>query len=91
MSERTPRQFQLEGIEFENTMKTLFKGTEKSSHMFIKPGLKIATPSISGVVAAKTENPQSAQITSSVLKSLTGGEVLGLTDVHGNGLGIKVL
>ena len=41
-------------------------------------------------VAAKTKNPQSAQITSNILKSLTGGKVLRLTDMHGDGLRLKV-
>ena len=44
------------------------------------------TPLISAAVAAKTKNPQSAQVTKSILKSLTGGKILSLTDMHGNGL-----
>ena len=46
---------------------------------------------ISAAVAAKTKNPQSAQVTSIILKSLTGGRVLNLTDMHGNGLRLKVM
>ena len=58
---------------------------------FIKPGLKIATPIISAGVAGKTKNPQSAQTTSNILKSLTGGKILRLTNLLGNGLGLKVM
>ena len=51
----------------------------------------MATPLISAAVAAKTKNPESAQVTKSILKSLTGGRVLNLTDMHGNGLRLKVM
>ena len=51
----------------------------------------MATPLISAAVVAKTKNPQSAQVTNSILKSLTSGKTLSLTDMHGNGLRLKVL
>ena len=57
----------------------------------MKPALKIATPVISAGVAAKTENPQSAQITSDILKSLTGEKKWSLTELHGRGVRLKVL
>ena len=50
------------------------KGTSQMWNNFIKPGLKLASPLISAGVAAKTKNPQSAQITSNILKSLTSGK-----------------
>ena len=51
----------------------------------------MATPLISAAVAAKTNNPQSAQVTKSLLKSLTGGIILSLSDMHGRGLRLKVM
>ena len=51
----------------------------------------MATPLISAAVAAKRKHPQSAQVTNSILKSLSGGRVLNLTDMHGNGLRLKVM
>ena len=51
----------------------------------------MATPLISTIVAAKTKNPQSTQLTNSILKSLTGGKILSLTDMHGSGLRLKVM
>ena len=51
----------------------------------------MATPLISAAIAAKTKTPQSAQVTNSILKSLTGGKILNLTDMHGNGLRLKVM
>ena len=85
----TAKQFQLEGAAFKNTMKEIFKGTKKMWNNFIKPGLKIATPIISGGVATKTKNPQSGQITSNKLKSLSGGKIISQTDMHGRGLRLK--
>ena len=87
----TPKQFELEGSGFKNTMKKFFEGPQTAWNKFLKPALKIATPIISAGVAAKTKNPQSAQITNSILKSLTGGKILSLTDMHGNGLRLKVM
>ena len=87
----TPHQYMLEGGSIESKLQKLFRGTQTTWNKFIKPGLKIATPLISAAVAAKTKNPQSAQLTNSILKSLTGGRVLNLTDMHGNGLRLKVM
>ena len=50
----------------------------------------MAAPLISAAIPAKTKNPQSAQITSNILKSITGGKILSLTDLLGNGLRLKV-
>ena len=87
----SPNQFQLGGAGFKNTMKKLFKGSQTAWNKFLKPALKIATPIISAGVAMKTKNPQSAQVTSNILKSLTGSKILSLTDMHGNGLRLKVM
>ena len=58
---------------------------------FIKSGLKIATPVISASIVAKTDNHPAGQVLSNVLKSLTGGRIWSLTDMHDNGLGLKVM
>ena len=87
----TPKQFQLEVSGFQNTKKKVFRGFEKLCNNFIKPGLKLATPIISAGVAGKTKNPQSAQIFSNFLKTLTGGKILSLTDMHGRGLCLKAM
>ena len=87
----SPNQFQLEGGSIKSKLKSIFRGTKKAWDKFIRPGLKMATPLISAAVAAKTKNPQSAQVANSILKSLTGSKVLSLTDLHGNGLRLKVM
>ena len=51
----------------------------------------MATPLISTMVAAKTKNPQSAQVANTILKSLTGGKILSLTGMHGRGLRLRVM
>ena len=42
-------------------------------------------------VSAETKNPMVGQATANILKSLSGGWFLCLTDLHGNGLCLKVL
>ena len=87
----TPHQYMLEGGSIKSKLQKIFRGTKTARNKFIKPGLKIATPLISAAVAAKTKNPASAQVTNTILKSLTGGKILSLTDLHGNGLRLKVM
>ena len=87
----TPYQYMLEGGSIKSRLEKIFRRTKKAWDSFIRPGLKMATPLISAAVAAKTKNPQSAQITNSILKSLTGGKFLSLADMHGHGLRLKVM
>ena len=86
-----PKQFQLECGSIKSKLQKTFTGTQSTWNKFIKPGLKMATPLISAAVAAKTKNPQSAEVTNSILKPLTGGKILSLADIHGNGLRLKVM
>ena len=82
----TPHQYMLEGGSLKRKLQKIFRGTKKAWDSFIKPGIKMATPLISAAVAAKTKNPQSAQVANNFLKSLTGGKIMSLTDIQGNGL-----
>ena len=81
----------LEAGSIESKLQKIFRGTQTAGNKFLKPGLKMATPLISAAVAAKTKNPQSAQIMINRLKSLTGGKLLSLTDLHGSVLRFKVM
>ena len=87
----TPKQFQLEGGSIESKPQKIFRGTQTAWNKFLKPSLKMSTQLISAAIAAKTKSPQSAQITSNILKSLMGGNILSLTDMHGRGLRLKVM
>ena len=86
----TPHQYMLEGGSIKTKLQKIFRGTKAAWDKFNKPCLKMATPLISAAVAAKTKNPQSARVANSLLKSLTGGKNLNLTDMHGRGLRSKV-
>ena len=72
-------------------LQTIFRGTKKAWDSFIEAGSKMTTTLISAAVAAKTKNPQLAQITNNIMKSLTGGKILSLTDTNGRGLRLKVM
>ena len=87
----TPHQNMLEGGSIKNKLQKLFRGTKKAWVSFIEPGLKMAVPIISATVPARTKNPQSAQITNNILKSITCGKILSLIDKHGRGLRLKVM
>ena len=87
----TPHQYMLEGGSVKSKLQKISKGTNKAWDSFIKPGLKMAAPLISAAVAAKTKNPQSAQITNIILKSLTGGKILSLSEMHGHDLRLRVM
>ena len=51
----------------------------------------MASPYIGKAVSAKTKNPKVGQATANILKTLTGGKILSLTDMHGRGLRLKVM
>ena len=42
-------------------------------------------------VSAKTKNPKIGQATANILKNISGGKILSLTDMHGRGLRLKVM
>ena len=69
----TPNQYMIEGCSIKCTVQKIFRGNKKAWDSFNKPGLKMATPLISAAIAAKTKNPQAAQLTNNILKALTCG------------------
>ena len=87
----SPNQFQLEGAGFKNTMKKIFKGSQTAWNKFLKPAINATAPFIGMAVSAKTKNPKVGQATTNTLKSISGGKILSLTDIHGNGLRLKVM
>ena len=87
----TPRQYMLEGGSMKSKLKSIFKGTKTAWDKFLKPALKIASPYIGMAVAAKTKNPKVGRATGNILKPLTGGKILNLTDMHERGLRLNVM
>ena len=87
----SPNQFQLEGAGFKNTMKKIFKGSQTARNKFLKPTINTLAPVIGRAVGAKSKNAKVGAATTTILKSLTGGMILSLTDMHGRGLRLKVM
>ena len=87
----TPHQYMLEGASIKSKLQKNFRGTETTWSKILKPGLKLAKPLISAATASKTKNPQSAEVKNNKSKSLTGGKILSLTDMHRKGLRLKVM
>ena len=42
-------------------------------------------------VSAETQNPKIGQATTNILKSISGGKILSLTDMRGRGLRLEVM
>ena len=88
----TPHQYMLEGGSSKSKLPKIFKGTQTAWNNFLKPAVNVAAPFIGMAVGAKTENPKFAAATTNVLKSISGGKVLSLTDMHsGAGLRLQVM
>ena len=59
--------------------------------MFLKPAVKNLAPVIGVAVGAKSKNPQVGQVTTNNSRSKSGGKVLSLFDINGNGLRLSSL
>ena len=87
----TPHQYMLEGGSIKSQLQKIFRGTQTAWNKFLKPAVNLASPYNGMAVSAKTKNPKIGQATTSLLKSIGGGKVLSLTDMHGNGLRFKMM
>ena len=87
----TPEQFQLEGRSMKSTLQKVVRGTEKAWNKFLKPAVIVAAPFVGLAVSAKTKNAKVGQATTNILKSISGGKITSLTDMHGRGLRLKVM
>ena len=87
----TPKQFQLEGGSIKSKRQNFFRGTQTAWNKFLKPAINATAPFIGMAGSAKTKNPRVGQATTNILKSISGGKILSLTDIHGNGLRLKVM
>ena len=87
----TPHQYMLEGGSIKSKLQKIFRGTKKAWDGFIKPAINATAPFIGMAVSAKTKNPKVGAATTNILKSISGGKILSLTDMHGRGLRLKVM
>ena len=87
----TPHQYMLEGRSIKSKLQKIFRGTKTAWDNFLKPAINATAPFIGMAVSAKTKNPEVGQATTNIPKSISGGKILSLTDMHGNGLRLKVM
>ena len=78
----TPKQFQPEGGSIKGKLQKLFKGTLTAWNKVLKPAIKAKAPFIGMAVSTKTKTPKVGQATTNILKSISGGEILGFNDMH---------
>ena len=87
----TPHQYMLEGGSIKSKLQEIFRGTKTAWSKFLKPAINATAPFIGMAVSAKTKNPKVGAATTNILKSINGGKILSPTDIHGNGLRLKVM
>ena len=87
----TPNQYMLEGGSLKCKLQKIFKGTQTAGNKFLKPAINASAPFIGMAVGAKTKSPKVAAATTNILKSISGGKVLSLTDMYGIGVRLKVM
>ena len=88
----TPRQYMLEGGSIKSKPQTIFRGTQTFWNKFLKPAINATAPFIGMAFSAKTKNPKVGQATTNILKSISAGKILSLTDMHlGAGLTLRVM
>ena len=66
------------------------EGGQKARNSFLKPTKNTLALVIGMAVGAESKNKQVGAATTNILKSLRGGQILILTDMHGHGLRLNV-
>ena len=84
-------QFQREGGSTKSKLQEIFRGTQTAWNKFLMPAVNVASPFIGMAVSAKMKNQKVGQATTKIFKSISGGKILSLRDLHGNGLRLKVM
>ena len=87
----TPKQFQVEIGSIQSKLQKTDKATQTAWNKFPKPAINATVPFKGMTVIAKIENPKVGQVTTNILKSISGGRIVSLTDMHGNGLRLEVM
>ena len=81
----------LEGGSIKSKLKSIFQRRQTAWNKILITAINASAPFIGMSVSAKTKNPKFGQATTNILKSISGGKVLSLTDMHGRGLRLKVM
>ena len=77
--------------DFKNRIHKNCEQTQAARNEFLKPAVNVAAPFIEMAVAAESKKPKLGQSATNILKSISGGKILNLTDEHGHGLRLKVV
>ena len=78
-------------LVLKNAMDKIFKRSQTAWNKFSKPAVNVAAPFFGMAVTAKTKNTKVGQATTNILKIISGGKILNLTDMHGRGLTLNVM
>ena len=81
----------LEGWSIKSKLQKTSRGTQTAWNNFLKPAINATAPFIVMAVSAKTKNPKVGAATTNILKSISGCQILSLTDMHGHGICLKVM
>ena len=77
---------------FKTKVRKIFEGAQSAWIKFLKFAVDVAAPFIGMAFVAKTKNPQVAQSTTIILKSIRRGKFLSLTNLHSRaGLRLRVM
>ena len=85
----TPHQYLLEGGSIKSKLQKIFNGTQTAWNEILKPAINASASFIGMAEGAKAKIPKVAAATTKILKSISGGKILSLTDMHGNSLRLK--
>ena len=100
MNSSQKKKFCLGGRHYFNTnvyksikskLKKLFRRTQISWKKILKPAIKAKAPFMGMAVSAKYKNPKVGQATPNIVKKISRGKILSLTDLHSNGLRLKIV
>ena len=65
--------------------------TQTAWKKILEPAINATAPFIGMAVSAQTKNPKVGQATTNILKSISGGKICSLTDMHRRCLRLKVM
>ena len=82
--------FSLKELDLKLNYRELLKSFKQLGINFLKTAPDMTTPLVGMAVGAKTKNPQVAQATTNILKTVSAGKLLRLTNMHGHGLQLRV-
>ena len=87
----TPHHYMLESGSNKSKLKRFFRRLQTAWNKFLKPPIIATAPFIGMAVSSKTKNPKVKQAATKISKSISGGKILSLTDMHENGFRLKVM